>query len=118
MILYANELIKEIQDNKPNDATPITIYGATISSVRYNGVGLNIECCDEFIEKSEFDYLQEEYESVDSEYNEMDERVEELENALVEIREILDNKTKLDDETIDEIYDIIRGVNIWVKGTL
>lgn len=117
MILYANELIKEIQDNKPNDATPITVHGATIGSVRYNGVGLDIECCDEFIEKSEFDNLQEEYESVDSQYNEMDERVEELENALLEIREILDNKT-INDETIDEIYDIIRGADIWVKGTL
>lgn len=43
MIDYANELIEEIKSNKPSDATMITVNGAPIERIRYNGVNLNIE---------------------------------------------------------------------------
>lgn len=117
MIEYADELIEEIKANKPSNATAITVAGVPIKDVRYTGVGLEIFIDDEeFVEKSKYDYLEEEYdyikeEKADLEYgmDKLERDVENYEKALDKIRDIVFEKAD-EIEEFDEILGIINEV--------
>ena len=72
MIEYANELIEEIKNNKPSNATTITVNGYEIDSVRYTGEGLEIICGDlDIVEEEEYKDTISEYEDALSEISDI-----------------------------------------------
>ena len=117
MIDYANELIKEIQDNHPTNSTEITFNGLPIKRVKYVGVGLEIECDDlEYVEKWEYDNLQEEFDSLNEDYeilqgdyDALEETTNKYEKCLREIQDKIEKKGQWDTFT-DEIVEMIEGV--------
>ena len=117
MIEYANELIDEIKANKPSDATSITVAGVPIKDVRYTGSGLEIFIDDtEFVEKSEYDCLEDELDCLREEYEDLEysmeyleDDVENYEKALGEIRDIVFEKSD-EIEEFDKILGIINKV--------
>ena len=114
MIEYANELIKEIQSQKPTDATVITVNGAIIDSVRYTGVGLEISCGNKYVPKDEYDELMVDWQYLDDELGQKEGYIDRLKDCLKDIKRIVNDCKEHSgqdfEDDLDEIYDRIEEI--------
>lgn len=111
MIEYANELIKEIENNHPTNATTITVCGVPIKDVRYDGTGLNISCESlDFIDKRIYDDLKEDFGFLEDELEGERERNDAFLDCLEEVRNLIEECEKHPSEiedNLDKIYNKI-----------